>query len=112
MSSICPAAQIDRCLADHRQPTPARFEQVLASLGYRTDYLVDEGHVWTHGLGEQERYAIQHTLRFQIWELDQPHFLHAHGRSLTGHKIPEQEHHQMAALRQQFATSTRFDEDD
>jgi hypothetical protein len=37
-----------------------------------------------HCLGEQKRYAIQHTLGFQIWELDQPHLLHAHGRSLTG----------------------------
>ncbi|MFI5489210.1 3'-5' exonuclease [Micromonospora echinaurantiaca] len=42
------------------------------------------GHVWTHGLGEQRRYAIQHTLRHQIWELERSHYLHAHGRSLNG----------------------------
>lgn len=61
------------------------MDQALADLGYTSPYLIDGGHVWTHGLGEQRRYAVQHTLRCQIWELDQPHFLHAHGRSVTGH---------------------------
>jgi hypothetical protein len=63
------------------------MDRVLAQLGYQTTYLVKDGHVLTHGLGEQRRYAIQHTLRFQIWELDQPHFLHAHGRSPLGHNL-------------------------
>ncbi len=112
LCSICPAAQTDLCQADHRPPSPARFEEVLAGLGYHTDYLVDDGHVWTHGLGEQKRYAIQHTLRFQIWELDQPHFLHAHGRALTGHHIPDKEHGQLTALRERFTACTRFDEED
>lgn len=107
---ICPAAQRDLCAADHRQPTSGQFDAVLADLGYATEYLIDDGHVWTRGLGEQRRYAIQHTLRYQIWELDQPHFLHAHGRSLTGYQPDDDEQRQLAAIRRQFTAATRFDE--
>ncbi len=85
---------------------------MLADLGYASGYLIDGGHIWTHGLGEQRRYAIQHTLRFQIWELDQPHLMHAHGRSLTGYQPSDDEREQLAAVRRQFTVAARFDEDD
>ncbi len=101
-----------RCHAGHRQPAPGELDTVLADLGYATDYLIDGGHVWTHGLGEQKRYAIQHTLGFQIWELDQPHLLHAHGRSLTGYRPTEQEQQELTAIRTRFTHASRFDEDD
>ena len=111
LCDICPVAQIALCQAAHAVPTGEQFEAVLAGLGYRSDYLIEDGHVWTHGLGEQRRYAIQHALGFQIWELDQPHLLHAHGRSLTGYRPTEQEQHRLAAVRAQFTRATRFDED-
>lgn len=76
------------------------------------DYPIEDGHVWTHGLGEQRRYAIQHALGFKISELDQPHLLHVHGRSLTGYQPTEQEHQYLAAVREQFTRATRLDEDD
>jgi hypothetical protein len=88
------------------------MDTVLADLGYATDHLIDGGHVWTHGLGEQKRYAIQHTLGFQIWELDQPHLLHAHGRSLAGYEPTEQEQQELTAIRTRFTQAARFDEDD
>jgi hypothetical protein len=90
LCSICPVAQQDLCAANHRAPSATEFEQILNGLGYNSPYLIDaeRGHVWTHGLGEQRRYPIQHALGYQIWELDQPHYLHAHGRSLTGHAPP------------------------
>ena len=93
---------------------PSELEKVLDGLGYSSPYLIDaeRGHVWTHGLGEQRRYPIQHTLRYQIWELDQPHYLHAHGRSLTGHGPVGEEHEHLASIRERFTTATRFDEDD
>jgi hypothetical protein len=50
------------------------MNSVLAQLGYPSDFVIEPSHVWTHGLGEQKRYAIQHTLHHQIWELDQPHY--------------------------------------
>ncbi|MDQ7911153.1 hypothetical protein RB614_42355 [Phytohabitans sp. ZYX-F-186] len=111
LCDICPAAQQRRCMDDYREPTPADMDAVLAQLGYTTDYVIDDGHVWTHGLGEQRRYAIQHTLRHQIWELDQPHYLHAHGRSLHGH-IPDA--NQVAALadvRATFEDAARYEDD-
>jgi DNA repair photolyase len=112
LCDICPATQRTLCRNAHAVPACEQFEAVLADLGYSSDYLIENGHVWTHGLGEQRRYAIQHTLGFQIWELDQPHLLHAHGRSLTGYQPTEQEHQQLAAVRDQFTRATRFDEDD
>ena len=92
-------------------PTGDQFEAVLDGLGYSSDYLIEDGHMWTHGRDEQRRYAIQHALGFQIWELDQPHPLHVHGRSLTGYQPTEQEYQQLAAVREQFTRATRLDED-
>jgi DNA repair photolyase len=112
LCDICPNAQRELCADDHQQPTHGELDTVLADLGYETDYLVDGGHVWTHGLGEQRRYAIQHTLRFQIWELDQPHLLHAHGRSLAGYQPSDDEREQLSAVRREFTAAARFDEDD
>ena len=110
LCDICPASQARICRAAHAQPTGQQFEAVLADLGYTSDYLIDDGHVWTHGLGEHRRYAIQHTLGYQIWELDQPHLLHAHGRSLTGYQPAEEEQRQLAAVRDRYHTA-RFGED-
>jgi DNA repair photolyase len=112
LCDICPAAQVTRCRDTHRTPTPSDLDQTLAGLGYRTSYLIEDGHAWTHGLGEQRRYAIQHALRFQIWELDQPHLLHAHGRALTGHQPPETEYRALDAVRAQFTEAARFTEED
>jgi DNA repair photolyase len=114
LCNICPVAQQDLCAANHQAPSATKFEQVLNGLGYNSPYLIDaeRGHVWTHGLGEQRRYPIQHTLGYQIWELDQPHYLHAHGRSLTGHGPSDEERQHLATMREHFTTTTRFDEDD
>ncbi|MEU0520863.1 hypothetical protein [Streptosporangium sp. NPDC006007] len=112
LCDICPKAQQDLCADDHRQPTRGEFDTVLAGLGYTTDFLIDDGHVWTHGLGEQRRYAIQHTLRYQIWELDQPHLLHAHGRSLIGYPPSGDQQQQLTEIRTRFPQATRFDEED
>lgn len=108
---ICPATQQRRCADDHRQPTPADMDRVLACFGYQTPYLIEDGHVWTHGLGEQRRYAIQHTLRYQIWELDQPHYLHAHGRAPHGHTLDVVQVGHFTALREQLITQTRYTDD-
>jgi hypothetical protein len=87
------------------------MDAVLGQLGYNTHYIIDDGHVWTHGLGEQRRYAIQHSLRYQIWELDQPHYAHAHGRSLRGHAADQDEVAALATLREEFEHAARFDDD-
>ncbi len=94
-----------------RQPDPADMDRVLAQLGYHTPYLIEDGHVWTHGLGEQRRYAIQHTLRNQIWELDQPHYLHAHGRAPHGHAPDPAQARHLTALRDELTTQTPYTDD-
>jgi hypothetical protein len=45
-------------------------------------------------------------------QLDQPHLLHVHGRSLIGYQPTEQEYQHLAAVREQFTRATRLDEDD
>ncbi len=102
LCDICPAAQKQLCASAYRQPTPADMDRVLNQFGYETPYVIEDGHVWTHGLGEQKRYAIQHTLGYQIWELDQPHYLHAHGRSLHGYELNPSQVAQFAALHEQL----------
>jgi hypothetical protein len=111
LCDICPLAQADLCRAAHVQPADAQFRSLLESFGYDSDFLIEDGHIWTHGLGEQRRYALQHSLGYQVWELSQPHYLGAHGRSLTGHQPATSEHDQFAALRHQFRTAARFDDD-
>ncbi|WP_033345446.1 radical SAM protein [Catenuloplanes japonicus] len=103
LCDICPAAQRERCTTAHRQPTEQNMRDVLDQFGYESPYVIDNGHVWTHGLGEQRRYALQHTLRYQIWEIDQPHILHAHGRALTGHQLPDAQQREFAHIRDTFA---------
>ncbi len=87
------------------------MNNVLAQLGYTTPYLIEDGHVWTHDLGEQRRYAIQHTLRYQIWELDQPHYLHSHGRAPHGYTPNPGQAVRFAALRDQLTAQTRYTDD-
>lgn len=111
LCDICPQVQRRRCLDDYREPNPADLDAVLGQLGYHTDYVIEDGHVWTHGLGEQRRYAIQHTLRHQIWELDQPHYLHAHGRSLHGHTPDPDQIAALAGVREQFESAARCEGD-
>jgi hypothetical protein len=83
-----------------------------AQFGYQTRYLIEDGHIWTHGLGEQRRYAIQHTLRYQIWELDQPHYLYAHGHAPHGHATDPAQAEHVTVLRDQLTAQTRYTDDD
>jgi DNA repair photolyase len=111
LCDICPAGQRKRCADDYRPPTPGEVQGALDLFRYQSHFVIDDGHVWTHGLGEQRRYAIQHTLRHQIWELDQPHYLHAHGRSLLGHDTDPDQAARIAAVREQFAHAARYEDD-
>ncbi|MEV6595500.1 hypothetical protein AB0M36_01395 [Actinoplanes sp. NPDC051346] len=108
LCDICPAAQQQLCAIAHTAPSQEDMRRVLNQFGYRTPFIIEDGHVWTHGLGEQRRYAVQHTLGYQIWELDQPHVLHAHGRSLTGHDLPPEETARFQAIRDEFTHQARF----
>jgi hypothetical protein len=108
---ICPEPQRQRCADDYKEPTETDVDTVLAQLVYDTHYVIEDGHIWTHGLGEQKRYAVQHTMRHQIWELDQPHYLHAHGGSLLGHIADPAQVTALAGVREEFETAARYDDD-
>jgi hypothetical protein len=111
LCDICPTAQQRRCADDHTQPTPVDMQRTLDQFGYESRFVIEDGHVWTHGLGEQRRYALQHTLRYQMWELDQPHFLHAHGRSLNGHQVPDEQADAFNQVREAFTTDARYSDE-
>jgi DNA repair photolyase len=82
---ICPARQVERCAIDHRQPADSEFAELLDLHRYTTDFSIEDGHVWTHGLGEERRYHLQHTLGFQVWDRDWPHLPGRHGRAPIGY---------------------------
>ena len=81
---ICPAAQRRRCAAAYRQPAADEMRELLERFGYDTDFLIEDGHVWTAGQGEERRYHLQHTLGHQVWDIDWPHFPGRHGRAEEG----------------------------
>ncbi|MGW9351453.1 radical SAM protein [Nocardiopsis flavescens] len=113
LCDICPAAQRRICADDHRPPTQDEFRAALDSFGYDTDapFLVEDGHVLTHALGEQRRYALQHKLRFQVWEVDHPHLHRAHGRTLAGYTLSTEEQRQLDQARQRLAAAARHEDD-
>jgi len=112
LCDICPTEQRRRCKADHHPPSDDEMRAVLNDLDYTTPFLIDGGHIWTHGLGEQRRYAIQHTLRYQVWEADLPHFADAHGRALNGYQPTDDEQKTLDEARHRIYSHLRFNDDD
>jgi DNA repair photolyase len=82
---ICPERQVQTCAEAHVRPTAVEFQSLLDRYGYETPFEIDDGCVWTTGLGEQKRYHLQHTLGFQVWDRDWPHLPQQHGRAPIGY---------------------------
>jgi hypothetical protein len=82
---ICPGKQIAMCASQHSRPSSGVFQQLLNEYGYNTPFEVEEGHIWTSGLGEEKRYHLQHTLGFQVWDREWPHLPGQHGRAPLGY---------------------------
>jgi DNA repair photolyase len=85
LCDICPREQIQKCEAAHKIPSHQEFRELLKIYDYETEFEIENGHVWTYGLGEERRYHLQHTLGFQIWDRDWPHRPGQHGRAPIGH---------------------------
>jgi DNA repair photolyase len=85
---ICPKSQLGRCASRHEGPSRAVFQNLLDEYGYSTPFEIEEGHVWTSGLGEEKRYHLQHTLGFQVWDREWPHLPGQHGRAPLGYTPP------------------------
>lgn len=84
LCDICPQGQKSLCEKSYNQPTRIEFENLLNLYDYDTPFKIEDGHIWTEGLGEEKRYHLQHTLSYQIWDIDKPHFKDQHGRSPFG----------------------------
>jgi DNA repair photolyase len=89
LCDICPQAQKELCTREYKAPTRQAFQSLLDSYGYKTMFLIEDGHIWTEALGEEKRYHLQHSLGYQVWDIEKPHFKDQHGRSPFGH-IPDE----------------------
>ena len=83
---ICPQSQVARCAQGHRKPTEEEFAALLQSYGYDTPFKIEDGRIETVGLNEEQRYHLQHTLGFQIWDCKYPHLKRQHGRAPVGYE--------------------------
>jgi DNA repair photolyase len=108
---ICPAVQRERCRSAHRAPAETEMHEVLQRFAYDSDFLVEDGHVWTAGLGEERRYHLQHTLGYQVWDVDWPHFPGRHGRAELGWQRTDAESGWHASTREAFHRR-QIEEDD
>ena len=89
LCDICPQAQKDLCNKEYKAPKNEDFQKLLDTYHYETPFLIEDGHIWTEGLGEEKRYHLQHTLGYQIWDIEKPHFKDQHGRSPFG-QLPDE----------------------
>ena len=85
LCEICPLNQQALCSQYHAAPTQREFQDLLDLHDYSTSFTIEDGHVWTEGLGEERRYHLQHSLGFQVWERSYPHLPNQHGRAPVGY---------------------------
>ncbi|WP_163858863.1 hypothetical protein [Paenibacillus elgii] len=84
LCDICPSEQKKLCSSTHKKPSYSEMYDLLNKLNYKTHFIIDNGHIWTKGLGEEKRYHLQHILGFQVWDINLPHYEHQHGRGEIG----------------------------
>lgn len=108
---ICPQRQRELCYKHYKEPTTIEFQNLLNTYNYETPFLIENGHIWTQGLGEEKRYHLQHTLGYQVWDIEKPHFRNQHGRSPFGQLLDEEEKHWYNNIKQQFYQEVRENDD-
>ncbi len=79
---ICPNAQQAICGKSHRRPTMNRV-CALARRALLDPSLIeiDDRRIQLNNSSEQQRYFIQHSLNYQVHDLDYPHLPKNHGRA-------------------------------
>jgi DNA repair photolyase len=97
--------------APSNNPPTSRCAQPSTTSGSTHPGSFEDGHVWTTGLGEQRRYALQHHFRYQMWDIETPHVIGAHGRSMTGHDLDPDQAADLERVRRTFALAARTDDD-
>ncbi|MHB1612339.1 MAG: hypothetical protein ACYCT0_11695 [Sulfobacillus sp.] len=107
----CPVSQQKICADAYTPPEDEDFAELLAHYGYVSPFMVQDGHVWTSDLGEQRRYHLQHTLGFQVWDIDSPHFKNNHGRSPTSITLTDELRSWYEEQREEFYQAVVKDDD-
>jgi DNA repair photolyase len=82
--TICPAQQIERCVAHQEIPERSRVEELLAYLSLSAPFSIEHDRIEISGLRDEDRYFLQHALRFQVHDTEHPHSPNLHGRSEVG----------------------------
>ncbi|WP_047891744.1 hypothetical protein [Micromonospora sp. RV43] len=112
LCDICPEAQKQRCRDDYSEPTQDDVRGAMQMFDFDAPFLIEPGHVWTHGLNEQQRYALQHSLHHQFWDSKQPHFPGAHGRQLLGHDVDPAVAENFDKVRAELVAAVQYGDDD
>ncbi|PHF04996.1 hypothetical protein COF74_27100 [Bacillus wiedmannii] len=86
LCNICPVTQQKLCNDHHNKISDVQIAKLLKShpINSNSNHLIEDGHIWTEKLGEEKRYYLQHSLGYQVWDIDLPHFKSSHGRSSIG----------------------------
>lgn len=111
LCDICPISQKELCAKHHNPPSPEKFHKMLLKSPIKSEsdrFLIEDGHIWTEGLGEERRYYLQHFLGYQIWDIDWAHHKFSHGRATIGNKTDLEWHNQ---VRERFNNQARFEDD-
>jgi hypothetical protein len=82
--NICPRGQVKRCAAALRQPDRDELAVAARELGASSEPVLSDGAVRVAGLGEEQRYFLQHRFGYQVHDVDKPHFSRRHGRAEVG----------------------------
>ncbi|MFI9503813.1 radical SAM protein [Nocardia sp. NPDC052566] len=83
LCDICPVAQINRCAKAWVRPDAARVAALAEQLGGSLVEINDRAVV-VADLSEQPRYLMQHSLGYQVHDVNKPHHRNRHGRADLG----------------------------
>lgn len=89
LCDICPTAQIRRCTTAWRRPDSQQVAAMAERLG-GTLVTITGRAVVVAGLDEQRRYLMQHSLGYQVHDVDKPHQVGRHGRADIGYAPHEE----------------------
>ncbi len=79
---ICPAAQLKICANAHREPTKTLVLRLAALAQLKPNSItIDSSRIEVDNSTEQQRYFIQHSLNYQVHDVEYPHFPKRHGRA-------------------------------
>lgn len=110
LCNICPVTQQKLCNDHHNKISDVQIAKLLKShpINSNSNHLIEDGHIWTEKLGEEKRYYLQHSLGYQVWDIDLPHFKSSHGRSSIGQ---DQDKNWYNKKRKEFYQEVMYEDD-